>query len=401
MKKVKAINLTLKSNIVSILSFLIVLQPIIDMTIGLSIKTNFFPSIMSLIRMIILIFLLYYFVFVNTSKIKKKIILMLMIIFTYLLCFFINVDFSFVELKSAIKVFYFPLIFLITVSIFNEEKKFIDKKYFLISLGLYALIIIVGYLTNTAFNSYFESKVGTSGYFHSANEIGAIISILLPFAFGYVFNKVSLKKFLYLFIIISAILLLGTKTPFISLFICLIYYIGKLLMKRNVLKVCLISFVSVIIIVFIITKLPIYQNMIIHASFLEIESIVEFIEQPDLIDHFLLGSRLKFLDQNHQIYIKSDMNDKLFGIGYFKNPKIVEMDFFDIFYRQGVVGFIIHIFSIFSIFLFNKKKNSKDYILPIILTILIASLVGHVIVAPAVSTFVALILCGNMKEKEI
>ena len=206
---------------------------------------------------------------------------------------FINVDFSFVELKSAIKAFYFPLIFLIIVSIFNEEKKFIDKKYFLISLGLYALIIIVGYLTNTAFNSYFESKVGTSGYFHSANEIGAIISILLPFAFGYVFNKVSLKKFLYLFIIISAILLLGTKTPFISLFICLIYYIFRLVNRNSIVKISLI-FIPSMILSTLVLMTPVYKNMV-HVKFLEVESITEFITKPELIDHFLLGSRLKFL----------------------------------------------------------------------------------------------------------
>ena len=401
MKKVKAINLTLKSNIVSILSFLIVLQPIIDMTIGLSIKTNFFPSIMSLIRMIILIFLLYYFVFVNTSKIKKKIILMLMIIFTYLLCFFINMDFSFVELKSAIKVFYFPLIFLIIVSIFNEEKKFIDKKYFLISLGLYALIIIVGHLTNTAFNSYFESKVGTSGYFHSANEIGAIISILLPFAFGYVFNKVSLKKFLYLFLIISAILLLGTKTPFISLFICLIYYIFRLVNRNSIVKISLIFIPSMILLSTLVLMTPVYKNMVIHVKFLEVESITEFITKPELIDHFLLGSRLKFLDNNNQIYQRSGISNQLFGIGYVNDPKLVEMDLFDILFRQGIIGCLIYFSIIFNILLFNKQKYNKKHILPLALIVLISTVVGHVFTAPAVSIFVAIIFCGFTLEDKV
>jgi hypothetical protein len=398
MNNILKINDNIKKNIILIISFILLLQPIIDLVIGLSIKTDFFPSIMSLIRMIILGFLLYYFIFINKSKYKKWITIFLCLIIVYLGCYFINMNLSFIELKAAIKIFYFPVMFMILASIFAEEKRFIDIKYFLISLSIYAFIIILGFLTNTAFNSYDVAKTGSSGYFNAANEIGGIISLLLPFAFSYVFNKINIKKIVWLLLIIGSIFILGTKTPFISLIICLCYYIIKLINKKNIIKISLISLLSLILLSLIIIKTPIYENMIIHAEFLGIEEIGDVIEKPELIDHFLLGSRLKFLGGNNNVYMESDVTDKLFGIGYIDDSKLAEMDIYDIFYRQGIVGFILFFGTVLSVLLLNTKKYNKDYILPIILMILVSTFVGHVLTAPAVSTFVALILCGFKRE---
>ena len=58
MTNIYKINKIIEKNIAIIISFLIVLQPIIDLVVGISIKVNFFPSIMSLIRILILAFFL-------------------------------------------------------------------------------------------------------------------------------------------------------------------------------------------------------------------------------------------------------------------------------------------------------------------------------------------------------
>jgi len=401
MNSILKTNENIKKNIIPIISFIILLQPIIDLVIGLSIKTDFFPSIMSLISMIILGFLLYYFIVINKYKHKKLITIFLCLIALYLSCFYINMNFSFIELKAAVKIFYFPAMFMILVSIFDEEKTFIDKKYFLISLSIYAFVIILGFLTNTAFESYDVAKTGSSGYFNAANEVSGIISLLLPFAFFYVFDKVNIKKVLWLLLIVSAIFILGTKTPFISLIICICYFIAKLINKSNVIKISFITLFSLVILSFIIIETPIYENMIIHAEFLELDELDDVIDEPELLDHFLLGSRLKFLNDNNTIYMESNAIDKLFGIGYIDDSKLAEMDICDIFYRQGIIGFILFFGSVLSVLVLNTKKYNKNYILPIILIVLVSTFVGHVLTAPAVSTFVALILCGFMKEEVV
>ena len=343
-------------------------------------------------------FLLYYFVFINKNKSKLKITFFLGLIFTYLTLYFINMNFIVSELIPAVKTFYFPIMFLIFFGIFEEEDTFFDRKYLLISIFIYSMIIILGYATKTGFNSYEIAKTGTAGYFYAANEIGGIMAILLPFVFGFVFNKINISKILYFIFIISAILILGTKTPFISLMICTIYFVIKAINKKNIIKIILASLVSVIILSIIIVKTPIYKNLIIHAKYLGADNVVEIIKQPQLLDHFLLGSRLKFLENDAKIYETTTINNKLLGIGYLKNTKLVEMDCFDIYYRQGLIGFIIYFVSILYLLLGKARKYNKDCLLSILLILLIAAIVGHIITAPSVSTFVCYILYGFKKE---
>lgn len=391
-------NSIIKNNIMKIISFLVVAQPVIDLVVGLSLAHSFYPTIFSLIRLGILIFFLYYFIFINKSCVKQKVTILISMIFIYLVLYFVFHGYNLMELKSSLKVFYFPLLFSIIFSILEETEEKINQKHLLFSLFLYSFIIVVGALTNTAFNSYIESKVGSSGYFYAANEISAIISILLPFAFEYVFSKTSFVKILYLFFIISSIFIIGTKTPFISLIICLLYYMFKFINKKNIIKISMISIISLIILSFLIVKTPIYKNMKIHAAFLKIDNITEIVPRPDLIDHFLLGSRLKLLNENNQIYLNSSFGKQLMGIGYVDNPKLVEMDFCDIFYRQGIIGFILYFSIVIYVISKQIRKCGKKNIMPVVLICLISFTVGHVLIAPAVSIFVAIIMCNFIKE---
>ena len=46
------------------------------------------------------------------------------------------------------------------------------------------------------------------------------------------------------------------------------------------------------------------------------------------------------------IYERANTYQKLFGIGYINNnktTKMIEMDYFDIFYSHGIVGFLIFV----------------------------------------------------------
>lgn len=393
------INNSLKRNIVKILSYIIVGQPIIDLIIGISLRSSLIPPLFSVIRLSILIFLFYYFFFISRSKHKPKIIISIALVFAYLLLFYINSHFALTELKIVVRVFYFPLLFIIICSILNERYSHIDDKYFLISLFIYAFIIIFGAITKTAYNSYLYAKVGTTGYFNAANEVGNIFAILLPVVFNNVFNKINIKKILYFIVIVSAIIILGTKTPFVSLIICSIYYfLIKIISKKNIIPMTTIFLIITALSIMVIVKTPFYQNIKTHARFLKINSIVDIIENPKLFDHLILGSRFHLLSNNQEIYKNSDLSDKILGIGYTRHTKLAEMEMHDIFYRHGIVGFIIYMIVIINAIVLYIKKIDHNYTLSIILIISIAVLVGHVFTAPAVSTFVAFLLCLSISK---
>jgi len=398
MKLIKSMNLYIKKNIIIIISFLIVLQPIIDLIIGLSIRTNFLILYVSLIRIIILILLLYYIVFINNTKSKNILMLLLAMIGLYMIAYCINMNFSFIELTRMLKTFYFPVLLIVFFGIFEEKDTTFDKKYLLVSLLIYSIIIILGYISKTGFSSYTIAKSGTTGYFYAANEVGGIIAVILPFVFMYVFNKINITKILYFLCIVLAILIIGTKTPFISFVLCSAYFIIKAVKKENILKVLAFNLIILVFMSITITKTPIYKNLIIHAEYLEISNFTEILTTPKLFDQFFLGSRLKLLNNNNNYYMQTSLNNKLLGIGYNKNKQLVEMDFFDIFYRQGIIGLLLYITIITSLFILKPIRYEKDNLLSIILIVLIASIVGHIIMAPSVSTFICYILYSDKNK---
>lgn len=392
------INAYINKNIIKITYIIIILQPIIDLLIGISLKFNILFNIASIFRFIILLFYLYYYIISNKKNNNKIIPLLLCFIFLYIVARFINYNFSIDELKNTLKIFYFPLLFVFIYRVFENSKTLPYKKYLLISLLIYAFVIIAGFITNTSFASYAVAKTGSSGYFYAANEISGIISILLPFVFGYVFNKINIKKIIYFITIVLAIVILGTKTPILSFILCSIYYICKIITKKNIIKIVLASIIVISILFSFIVRTPFYKNLVIHYNYLKISNVTEIFTNPKIFDHYVLGSRLKFLNENAIVYNNSNINDKLLGIGYEENSKLVEMDIFDIIYRQGIIGFILYFYTIFSLIILVTKKINKNYIFPILLILLVSTIVGHILIAPAVSTFVALILCGFIKE---
>ena len=84
------------------------------------------------------------------------------------------------------------------------------------------------------------------------------------------------------------------------------------------------------------------------------------------------------------------------------------MDYFDIFYRHGILGFIIYFTPIF-IYLNERKKTNYDAYtnlninLSICLIFILAFFSGHIFIAPATSIIVSIIFVlknGALKSKD-
>lgn len=284
---------------------------------------------------------------------------------------------------------------------------------------IYLLFILVPNVLNLGFGSYEITKKGSIGWFYTANEVGAIISILMPFYLNEIINKKNKPIiFLSIIIIFYTLTTMGTKGPLLSFGIILIYYFIKYYKKiikekkYKALGIMTTSFIIVILaLIMIIPKTTFYKNIIIHLDFLKVEKISDF-KNPKIIDHFIFSQRLTFLNNTVKIYNKSPISSKLLGIGYIDNygtdqvsMKMIEMDYFDILFRQGIIGIVIIFGGI--VMMINKKKRTKKindvYLLSLFLSIILALLTGHVITSPSVSIYVALIidLIYNENIKEI
>ena len=184
------INKYLDKNILKIITIFLLLTPILDLITSLSInvfKLSF--NFMTIIKIMFMFVLLYYVTFVlknSKSKVKKYSIYYFAGVLLYFVLFFINIilnkpsNLYLFEIQNILRTFYFPINLVCLYNIYLNKKLEIDFKKMSLILFTYIALILIPLITNTGFDSYAYSKEGTIGWFNSTNEIGGILSIILP-----------------------------------------------------------------------------------------------------------------------------------------------------------------------------------------------------------------------------
>lgn len=411
----------IEKNINLILSVFILIQPILDLITGVSLhmfKTNITLGI--IIRMLFLFLLFYITVFVYK---KKSILYYYGIVFIYFIFYIVGIylfkdNISILtEIQGLLRTFYFPLLLILLYQI--RDKLHISNMVLFTTLTIYLVLIFIPLLTNSGYKTYEITKSGTLGFFNSANEISGIISILTPIIF-LIFNSKGkyLLKILFSIMYASVILMVGTKTPLLSLIItslvALIYLsIKSLKLKKYKILFALLTVVviGVLSITIIIPKTNFYKNIQVHLNYLKVDNVVDVFKDEKLIDHFIFSQRLTFMKNTDKVYKKSNTYQKLVGIGYINNTnkkkmKQIEMDYYDIYYNHGIVGFIIffscYLYILINIFKDRIKLNYNNLMkyLSLILVIILSLFTGHIITSPSVSIIVSVIIINFLSKSK-
>ncbi len=412
----------MKGKIIKLIELFLLLSPLFDMLTAICVQVlNIDFTIGMIVRFLIMLICLFYVVFIYKKKDKKYLLLILGSIFLYLLVFLTimvvdkDINVLLYEGKNALRTFYFPVLILTFYAISCENKTFINNKILITVYIIYLLGIFIPDILGIGFDSYEITKTGSIGFFNAANEISAIISILMPFFLLYLYQKKSfILTVLLIGVLVFDILSIGTKGPLLAFFLILLVivliYILYLVKEKLYKRLSILLGVFIIFIFFLSIYLPktaFYKNIEVHLDFLGVDSVAEVFTDYELFDHFVFSSRLKFLSNTYDSYSKASIGEKIFGIGYIENygtdnesTKMIEMDYFDILFRHGVVGFILYI-SIFIYFLIKSIKYTISLknipykicmSLSLFLIVLLAFITGHVLLAPSVSIFVALLL---------
>ena len=405
-------NNFIKKNINIIIGLFIIMQPIIDLLTGLSL--HYFNINLTIGIVLKILFLLIIMLITIFTYNKKKIIIPYSIILLYTILYIIGIVVykdgvgMFREIQNLIKVFYFPTMFLALYYIRDEFR--ISKMVLFTTLFLYLIFIFVPLVLGIGYKSYQITKAGTLGFYNSANEISGIISILTPIVFIiFSSSKKYIPKLLLIIMYLVVILMIGTKTPLLTLIITigltLVYYLVSCFKNKkykNILIALLITIICSIPLVIVIPETNFYKNIRTHLKYLKADDDpTEILEDEKLIDHFIFSQRITFLSKKAKLYKDSSTYQKLFGIGYLKNnknTKLIEMDYFDIFYSHGIIGFIVF-FSIYLVLLFKivareQKLTYERFMLhtSLILILFLSLFTGHIITAPSVSLIVIIII---------
>lgn len=409
----------IKKNISNIISIFLLISPLLDLLTGICIHTlKINLTIGIIVRLLFLLFIVLVVIFIFK---KKKVIIPYLIIGLYFIFYILGMIIYkngvglFSEIQGLVKVFYFPIIF---IALFNiKEEIRISKLTLFTTVFLYLVLIFIPTLFNIGYKTYEITKVGTLGFFNSANEVSGIISILTPIIFIILFNsKKIIPKIILGIMYLTVILMMGTKTPLLSLLITitftLIYFFIKFLKEKKykqIITSIIIVIVGIVGLLLIIPKTNFYKNIKTHLDYLEIDNPIDILKEPELIDHFIFSQRLTFLSDKSKTYDNSSLYQQTFGIGYLnrgKNTKLIEMDYFDILYDHGIIGFIllfsICVYIIIELLKIKEKFSFEDYMLRVslLLILFLIFFTGHIITAPAVSIIVIILLLSIAKKEK-
>lgn len=424
----KKISHFLDKNMEFIIILFLFLQPFLDVFAGINQHfLNWNVEFNLIFRILFLLFSILYLLFFNRTKYRKISLIYLAGLFLYSIFYALTVlyvkDLSvlFYEIKNLVLCFYFPILLLFFWNVYHQYKISIQLKYLVMIFACYIFFISIPNILHLSIDSYTQGKTGNSGWFNSANSVSSIISILLPFFIIYWKEEKKLILVILSLFFFYAIFSMGTKVPILSIgiivIINLIYFIYNWIKRKEYKKIVLSAITTILItlvIAFIIPKTSFYRNIKIHAEFLGIESISEIFTNPYYIDRFIFSDRLTFFDHTKEVYQNAEIIEKLVGIGYIENystdyisTKMVEIDYFDIFFRHGIIGFILYFMPVIiltynSLKYFKFSFNNINILISIMLIYLLALFSGHIFNVPSTSIFVAFILSfSNFKNNQM
>ncbi len=404
----------------AIIVWFILLTPLLDASTAILMQVmNTNLPITNLIKVVFMALLFAYVVWMPKTKARKYVLYWIAVLIVYGILFVIhlqelNMGVLIQEGKEVVKYFFYPFTLLSLYAIYEQRKLPMKMEVFSYVFILYMGLIVCSTVLNVGSNAYTQGKIGEVGLFHSLNEIGAIIVLLYPF-FLLQLHKMKKELLKWVIIIVCAAIFfaLGSKAPLI-LFIVIngIYVCNEVLQlwKRKAYKqVGIVAGITVGTLIGVASYLPktnFYANIKVHLSFLKINSIADLLSYHG-INRFIFSDRLTFLGNEWAIYSQSSAMDLLFGLGsYAANSEIlrktVEMDYFDIFFKFGIIGFILYFIPVIYLLIQTFKtcpfKTMYGYYGIITLGFGLALLSGHVLSAPSVSMIVISIQIFMIQE---
>lgn len=399
--------------------YLSLFSPLIDIITSFMLSNGINFTLGIMIKCIMLVLMVIYLLFIDRKNLFKNILFIGIVGIFNLISLYnnlgalSNIGFSYFSYLvkfdfSVISLFYF-------IRYFSNNK--IEIKLLKIPIIILSISIVLSNLTATGFYTYDEHRVGTSSWFSSGNEFGALLSILYPIAIYLFLDRKDSKKIdiIYVLIISFGMINLGTKVGLLSFYISSLAYLFFRLINIKKYKLNYSFYVMSLLVVItscLFNHLPTIVNVKSKYEYVKSNS-VNVVEgdktkaEVDAVTEVILSNRNKYLE-----YVMSnnyDMLDYFVGkINYtidndYVNLVIIEMDLFDTFYMFGIFGFVLLYglvgyvgCKIFLKYLKDMKHGIKYIKINMLLiclglTFIISCLVGHVMFCPSVSLYFVLI----------
>ena len=365
----------------------ILFMPFLYLYISYGVKIDI--PLESLGTLLFSIFFFICFIYLYINKIGRKILNVFII---YLLLAIAYLAINKIDIISGItnilSIFYLP-VFMLFFS--NYENKWINKKFVSYLYLIITTILTISFICRFNVQLELQYKKGFIGLFYNANVLSPILVILMPIALSFAYNSKSyiVKGIFYITTIIS-LYMVGTKTVLIGLAIYVLYLLVDYFKKKP--HVALIAATVLSATVVILPIVPQYQNFRTERIYNAVQSET-VLDNPSLIDKYVFGYRIAKSKDTTNLFFHSRLDTILFG----RECVSVEIDLLDIVFTIGVLGFIVYLFMMVSIFRKNRLKGIYNLIF--IIMIFASCFQGNIFTNYLVYIYLAVIcLLSNTKE---
>lgn len=448
------------------LMIFIIFQPFLDiMTYFTLSQTGLSLTPGIIVRMFVLLLGVFYLYSRRNNYLTKKdyfylVVYLVFVVIHFLVNFFLKDSFYLIrELTAIAKTSYFLFMFFIFLTSFREMRWSKTMKLFPVNISYAAMIInivmLLATVTGTGSRSYGALyKIGHSGWFYAANDLGVILAIAFPLILWATYLSRD-KKSVFLhwvnnFLTMISLFTVGTKVGHLAVVLTLgiltiaaIYELFIVKSAISFIKIHLGFTAFLLIATLILTPyLPAYTNSTGQMAVLieraaereeadldeeDIDESTDVVTEeeeffgesqsssPEIFDGVIFSGRSGFLELHQIFYEEAPLMQQVFGMGYAGNyegsPKLIERDFHDTFYQFGVVGFIIYMIPFIYYFVLTLLSLLKSFktllevkyamcLSSIALGLGIGYLAGHALTAPAVSIYLSLVIAFVVVDQE-
>lgn len=392
----------------SILYYLLMLMPFVDMVTGYALNTNMTGVVTRLGQFYRIIMFIYLIHIITTHKFKKNVILLILLTlytFTLVLINYLRFQGDVIENASTTLKLILPMYLVYGIySISQHEHRFVETVFDAYA-WIYPLSLVIPRVLGLGYymgNYVFES--GYKGFYYANNELNVILVVLFVFCCQKVYDdilgkeresrivKINIYNIIKLQLIVVALILIGSKTSILVIVIvCLAYLFRSEEIKRKIKSVGIFLSIGVGSI-FCITMM---LNDQINNMALRIIYMYNRYAVSSGFATFLFSKRNLRIEPGVEYWYKNSSEglwNFLFGIG--KDTKcpnnsistspfsLIELDFFDCLFWFGIFAACIVLLFYLS-FYFSSLRERGLFMekLMFILVFLFSMTAGHVLTA--------------------
>ena len=384
-KKIKGTQLSRDS----VLYFLFVITPLMDTINGGYVLSHGETgvSIGTFYRLFILVFIFWGF------KFKKKEFAWLIITAYFPISSAIRAVTGGDSLVSAFTYglkWMLPVIYILLLNHIKSSSPFnIPRRIMNVWKYLTPALLIIEYVLGIGKESYFDA--GFKGLFYCTNDIGYSLTMMSIYSiYTFIFVRMNTKNMIAILLNVCAILILSTKSCIMFTGLTLVLYIFKKIKESPRKSVPIVSIIAVIVVLGLYLMKDNIGNIIGRYTSFYSQTVGLGLTFSNLMG-FLTSARTYRIAGAFES-LSSNFNILSLMFGWCKPifTGAIEMDWLDVLFQHGIIGFII--LFCFYIRIIMKKNYRAPFKYMIIVAMICATFSGHVLNGALPSTVYAIVV---------